>query len=224
MNSQLQRQTLDELIHKGRYLYPTDVVNIIERFHSVEGPGVPRAVITAYVDEFIRRLGPRAPFSQDRFARLLDGRVADLDMWLPHTIYEVAPGRVSVFPPTWHRLLAGVHDPAQYVGVIGEDLAAAKGVGTGESLPPVPKQVLIDAMMVLGGLDRRTAGGFIKQARLNGRLVVEPFQNPNASVWLPTPNSGHSKPQQLNRPDRPLPDDPNDTRRDSASIRPKYRR
>jgi hypothetical protein len=105
-------------------------------------------------------------------------------MWIPKSIYEVAPGRVSVYPPQWHRLLAGVRDPSQYVGVIGEDLAAATGGSTGESLPPVPKQLLTEAMMILGGLDRPTASGLIQKGRLDGRLVVEPFQNPNASVWL----------------------------------------
>lgn len=224
MDDRIQRRTLDELVHKGRYLYPTDVVGVIERFHAVEGPGVPRAVITVYVDEFIRRLGPRAPFSRESFARLLDGRVADLDMWLPSTIYEVAPGRVSVFPPTWHRLLTGVHDPVRHVGVIGEDLAAARGVDAGELLPPVPKQLLIDAMMILGGLDRPTASGVVTEARLSGRLVVEPFQNPEAIVWLATPDEDHSTPRQSNRPGESPADGPDDTQRDFASVRPKYRR
>ena len=224
MDDRIQRRTLDELVHKGRYLYPTDVVSVIERFHAVEGSGVPRAVITAYVDEFIRRLGPGSPFSRERFARLLDGRVADLDMWLPGTIYEVAPGRVSVFPLTWHRVLTGVHDPVRYVGVIGEDLAAARGRDTGELLPPVPKQLLIDAMMILGGLDRPTAGGLVTEARLGGRLAVEPFQNPEAIVWLATPDGNHSTPRRSNRPRQSPADGPDDAQRDFASIRPKYRR
>jgi hypothetical protein len=110
------------------------------------------------------------------------------------------------------------------VGVIGEDLAAVKGVGTDGSRPPVPKQMLIAAMMVLGGLDRLTAGGLSKQARLDGQLVVDTFQNPTQAYGLRPLSSGHSKPQQLNRPDPPSLNDPNDARRDLASIRSKYRR
>ncbi|WP_225333729.1 hypothetical protein [Halomicrobium urmianum] len=184
MSGQLHDRTLHELLHRGRYLYPPDVVNVIERFHTVEGPGVPRTLVTEYVAEVLRRLGPRAPYTLQRFERLLDGRVTDLDMWVPHALFEVAPGRVSVYPARWHRELAGVRDPAPYVDVIRQDLAAARSVGPDGPLPAVPKATLVEAMVVLGDLDQPTAASLVRDARLDGRIVVEPFQNPEALVWL----------------------------------------
>jgi len=186
MRSEINDRTLHELLHHGRYLYPPDVVDIIERFHTAEGPGVPRTLVTEYVAEVLRRLGPRAPYTLQRFERLLDGRVTDLDMWVPHALFDVAPGRVSVYPARWHRELTGVRDPVRYVDVIRSDFAAARGLGPDEPLPPVPKATLVEAMVVLGGLDQPTAAGLVREARLDGRLIVEPFQNPEAKVWLPT--------------------------------------
>ncbi|MEA5388578.1 hypothetical protein VB779_17120 [Haloarculaceae archaeon H-GB11] len=188
MSSQLHPQTLDELLHRGRYLFPTDVVDVVERFHATEGPGVPRSVITAYVSEVLGRLGRRAPYSVQRFESLLERRVTDLDMWIPKTVYVVAPGRVSVYPPRWHTRLTGVTDPAEYVVVIGRDLAAARGADATEPLPPVPRPLLVDAMMVLGGVDRPTAASLLRDAHHGRRIRVEPVQNPNAYVWVTDPD------------------------------------
>ncbi|MFB6140777.1 MAG: hypothetical protein ABEJ26_10125 [Halosimplex sp.] len=184
MAAGLQQRTFEELLHQGRYLYPTRVVGVIERFHSVPGPGVPRDLVASYASEVFRRLGRRAPYTTAQFERLLEGRVAEIDLWLPDALYEVGHGRVSVYPPGWHRRLSGERDPVEYVRVIADDLAAARGLGESEPRPPVPKQTLIDALIVLGGVDRPTAGGIVQSARLAGRLVVEPFQNPSASVWI----------------------------------------
>ncbi|WP_206424954.1 hypothetical protein [Halosimplex salinum] len=184
MSDPLQPRILDELLRRGRYLYPTDVVDVIERFHGVEGPGVPRPVIRRYVAELLYRLGSRAPYTVERFEQILDGRVTDLDLWLPDALYEVGPSRVSVYPARWHRTLGGVRDPVRYVEVIAADLAAARGATPDDPSPPAPRRILIDAMMVLGGTSRPAAGGLLQRARLDGRLVVEPFQNPEADVWV----------------------------------------
>ncbi|WP_436924867.1 hypothetical protein [Halosimplex amylolyticum] len=184
MSDPLQPRIIDELLRRGRYLYPTDVVDVIERFHGVAGPGVPRTVVRQYVAELLDQLGTRAPYTLERFERILDGRITDLDLWLPDALYEVGAGRVSVYPAHWHRALGGVRDPVRYVEVIAADLAAARGATPDEPSPPVPRPILIDAMMVLGGTSRPEAGGALQTARLDGRLVVEPFQNPEADVWV----------------------------------------
>ncbi|MFC7139290.1 hypothetical protein ACFQMA_05485 [Halosimplex aquaticum] len=184
MSDPLQPWIVDELFRRGRYLYPTDVVDVIERFHGVAGPGVPRTVVRRYVAELLGQLGPRAPYTVERFERILDGRITDLDLWLPDALYEVEAGRVSVYPAHWHRSLGGVRDPVRYVEVIAADLATARVATPDAPSPPVPRQILIDAMMVLGGASRPAAGGVLQTARLDGRLVVEPFQNPEADVWV----------------------------------------
>ncbi|MFB6165921.1 MAG: hypothetical protein ABEJ31_12245 [Haloarculaceae archaeon] len=188
MAEQLQRRTLDELLNSGRYLYPTHVVGVIERFHAVEGPGVPRETVLAYANAVLDRLGRRAPYGPERFAALLDARLVDAEVWLPNALYAVGPGRLSVFPSRWHRRLAGVRDPVQYVGVIGEDLAIARGADVNGPLPPVPRRLLVEAMMALGGVDRPTAGGLLREARRTGRVRIEPDQNPEADVWLADPS------------------------------------
>jgi len=100
---------------------------MIERFHPHDGPGVSRSVISAYVGETLRRLDQRAPFSPVQFERLLDERTTDADLWLPNSLYAVAPGRISTYPLRWHERLGAVSDPVAYASVIGEDLAAARG-------------------------------------------------------------------------------------------------
>lgn len=185
MSERLQRHALDELLHEGRYLYPAGVVGVLERSHVVDGPGVPRAVVESYAAEAFRRLGPRAPFGPERFRQLLERRVTDLHVWLPNTVYEVAPGRLSGYPSSWHERLTGVRDPVEYVRVLGADLAAASG---DDEPTTVPKSLLLDAMMVFGDVDRRTAGGAVTGARLRRRIRVEPRTNPEADVWLvPSP-------------------------------------
>lgn len=184
IEDQLQTRAIHELVHTGRYLTPTDVVGVIERFHASEGPGVPRETITAYVTEVFQQLGQRSPLTLEQFTNLLENRVTELDMWLPNTLYEVAPGRLSTYPARWNKQLTGTQDPVPYVNVISEDVAAARGLDADRPVAPVPKRLLIDAMITFGDLDRPTANRLITEGRLAGRIVVEPFQNPDADVWL----------------------------------------
>ncbi|SFR99201.1 hypothetical protein SAMN05216559_2169 [Halomicrobium zhouii] len=198
MNDSLQGNALDELIHEGRYLYPTNVVEIVERYHAGGEPGVPRSLVLSYADHVLSDLGNRAPYSLTRFSALLDDRVTDAAFWLPNALYRTGPDRISVYPLSWHQRLDGVTDPVEYATVVGADLDRARGIADAGVASAVPKQLLLDAMTVMGPMDRRTAGGLLRDARLSGRIRVDPVQNPDADVRVvpaPAPaSSGRSEP------------------------------
>lgn len=205
--------TLEALLHRGRWLTFLEFVGLIEQDHPHEGPGVPRELLDAYAAAIVDDLGPFAPFAVDQVDRLLDLHRTDSDVWLDSAVYEVEPDRISLYPPTWHERLRGETDPREYVVVMRDEIAAARGYTTrGRDAPGVPKEQLIDAMVTLGGVDRHAATGRIREMRVNGDLLLFPFQNPEADVQLPESAEPlfPGGPTERDPPRSPAGDDPGD--------------
>ncbi len=181
----INEQALEELLHRGRWLGFADFVRLIEQEHPHDEPGVPRDVLTAYATAIVDDLGGSAPFTVEEADRLIDRHLTDSGVWLEYGLYEVGPDRVSAYPAPWHDRLDGETDPRAYVEVMRDELAAARGFAArGADAPGVPKQQLLDAMAVLGRMDRGEATVAVDDERKRGGLELYPFQNPEAEVRL----------------------------------------
>ncbi|WP_435335373.1 hypothetical protein [Haloarchaeobius sp. TZWWS8] len=181
----IDEQTLESLFKLGRWLTFHDFVRIIEEKHPREGPGVPREVLDAYAAAIVDDLGGFAPFTVEQMEWKLEAHVAADGVWEKSSLFEVGPGRISVFPVHWHARLHDETDPREYVAVMRDDLVSSPdSPASRQRLPRVPKQYLLDAMVILGGLDRREATGIVNDARKRGEVVLYPFQNPDAEVLL----------------------------------------
>src|SRR6056297_782292 len=176
----LDEHALEELLHRGRYLSVTDFVRLIEQDHPHEKEGISREVLESYAEAIVDDLEAFAPFSVAQMNRLLDLHLTDSPVWLKSALYSVEQDRVSIYPKPWYDQLHGETDPREYVAVMRDEFAAARGhVSRGSDAPGVPKQQLLEAMVILGGMDRGTATGEVNEMRERGDLLLYPFQNPD---------------------------------------------
>lgn len=183
---ELDERTLEELFHRGRWLSFPDFVRLIEQDHPHDGPGVSKEVLDAYAEALVDDLGGSAPFTVEAVDRMIETHLTDSGVWLESALYDVGPDRISAYPAPWHDRLGRESDPRAYVEVMRDELAKARGfTARGRAAPGVPKQQLLDAMCVLGEMDRAEATRAIDEERRRNELLLYPYQNPEAEVQLP---------------------------------------
>jgi hypothetical protein len=169
----LRRAVLDEAGERSKYLTPTEFLTLVERGHRDNGPGVERSTYDAYTE----RLAEETPtVDAESLQRELDDLTVDDEEWVgDEAVYPVGDDRISLYPPTWHERLGGESDPRAYLRAF-ESLDAF-GQGVSES-------TLLDAMTVVGGVDRDTAKGNLEARRKDGTVVEDADQHPEANVYL----------------------------------------
>lgn len=107
---------VEQLANHDEYFTVRDLIRFLERHHPVEGPGVPRDLVEAYVEEL--------EYDYDRFDSSLDDRLTDARTWQPgDRLYRVGEN-VSIYPRSWHEQLADSTDVSKYVETMLESVAA----------------------------------------------------------------------------------------------------
>ncbi|WP_435335409.1 hypothetical protein [Haloarchaeobius sp. TZWWS8] len=185
--SQVQAVAVRKAAHRGRSLLARELLLLVERHHHADGPGVTRETLRAYAaavrDEMAG--GDDVPFAPDEFMELIEERLTTDDDWTGDDFYRVGDGRVSVFPASWHDRLAGERDVRTYVEVLtsagGSDATRPSMGGTGEG---VPRNLLVDAMSVLGGVEPSATTDRIEELREEGVLAEHADQHHNPHVRL----------------------------------------
>jgi hypothetical protein len=183
---EIDEQTLEELFRRGRWLTFPEFVRLIEQDHPHDRPGVSKDVLEAYAAAIADDLGTFAPYTLEEVDQLIARHLTRSATWLEAALYEVEPNRISMYPAPWHEKLRGETDPRAYVETMRDEIAAAKGFAAqGKEAPGIPKQQLLDAMVILSGMKRTEATEALGGARRRGEIVIYPFQNPEAEVLLP---------------------------------------
>ena len=180
----LNEQVLEAFRHAGDSLLFETFVARIEAVHSADAPGVERETVVAYADA-LERDGP-TPFSAAEVEKLIETRLTSSSEWEDDALFDLGPGRVSLYPPAWHEALRNTTDPREYVRVIGEAVATARG----KSDRSVPRPMLRQALTVIGGMTHKNADAAIMRQQRSGELIVYPDQNPEADVRLPDHSDG----------------------------------
>ncbi|WP_135364905.1 hypothetical protein [Halosimplex halophilum] len=176
---------VEEAVREGESMGGRDLVELIERHH--DGAGVERGTIEAYAEE----LAARDDYAFDRQAFLadVDEHTTDADRWEGGGYYEIGDAvddhRISLFPELWHEELGGSTDAAEYVRFIQDEepeyLADLELGGPGEG---VPKPALLQALELVGRVDRPTAREALAAAGDRGDIVQDADQNPDADIYL----------------------------------------
>lgn len=168
---------VEQLTPHDEYFTVRGLVQYLERHHAVEGPGVPRDLVTAYVEEL--------EYDSDRFESSLDDRLTDARTWHPgERLYRVGEN-VSIYPPSWHERLADSTDVSEYVEVMLESVAAPEGVEIDRGKLGIVQDDLLTAIEIIAETDRASARELVRKQRLEGRVVLYAFQNPEEIVRLP---------------------------------------
>ncbi|MFC4356723.1 hypothetical protein ACFO0N_02035 [Halobium salinum] len=192
----LNEHVLNEAGERQDRLTIGQLVTLIERHDGEGGPGVTRDRIMAYAEELSGRGGPVNP---DKVETAIDERLAEDDSlsgpvgWTGSaSLFGVDDGRVSTFPPSWHEAFSdhspSVRDIVEFAlrdpdsdgndnGGAGSDEAAGGPAG-------VPRQVVLNAATLFGGMEWSTAQGELEELRGEGVVVEDLDQHPNPNVRL----------------------------------------
>ena len=180
---ELDRDAVAEIDRRRDSLATREFVSLVERHHPREEPGVPRDALDAYVEEWA---GASGTISVPQVTGWIDERLTDEATWVDDALYGVGAGHVSVFPAGWHEALDGEDDLREYVRfVLGEESGYRNAAGQHHAGAGVPRALLVEAAVVLGGLHRADVLDQLKSRRRAKELEVHPDQNPEAEVSLP---------------------------------------
>lgn len=170
---ELRRAVIDEAGERSKYLTATEFLDLVERGHPTDAPGVERSTFEAYAEQ----LDEETPtVDADGLRESLDERTTDDEEWVDdETVYRLGDGRISLYPASWHERLGGESDPRAFLRTFSETGAFEAGV---------PESTLIDAMAVVGNADRETAKGNLEALRERGEVVEGADQHPDANVYL----------------------------------------
>lgn len=180
------QQALEEARQYGETLTVRELIRIVERYHHPDGPGIDRETLDAYdravaADDVL-------PFAEGQVRSTVeDGLSTDEEWHDAEAYYDIGDDRVSLFPRRWHDRLGESDDIREYVAVIEDDTASESaesdtptgGIGTG-----VPEELLLNAIVVIDGVEREEAKERLERHRRDGELVEDADQHPDARVYL----------------------------------------
>ena len=184
----LNERVVEEAAKQGEKMLVDDLVDLIERIDSDADRGVAIDRVAAYAEELNDRPSDvgrvHDPIDPEEVRSLIDDRATESPTWTETgALYEVAEGRVSVYPRNWHDELGGETDLRRYVEVIEEDADEDAFAGGGPG-PGVPEQVLVDAAAVLSGMSAQDARSELERLRGEGVVSENVDQHPNPRVRL----------------------------------------
>lgn len=175
---ELNDRVLDEFGHRGDSMTARELLELVERHHPTDGPGVDWTVVEAYANALDEE--GLSELDGEVIVERLESERVESDTWVDtDTIYDLGGGRVSLFPATWHERVGGSDDVVEFVDFLADRDATIGQAGAGEG---VPEQLLLDAVALVGGLDRETAKSRLEDLRRDGPLVEDADQHPNPRV------------------------------------------
>ncbi|GAA0230018.1 hypothetical protein ACFFQF_13665 [Haladaptatus pallidirubidus] len=159
-----------------------DAVRLIEINHpGGDRQGVERDVLEAYLDE--------TGHGMAAFPSSLNEALTASDSWQSgRTVYELDDGGISAFPEGWHEELRNTTNLHEFLRVICSDMPDGDEGGTDEDSEitehGVAEQLLLDAAVAIGGMERQDARTQLKKLREEGKIEEYPSQHTNPWVQL----------------------------------------
>lgn len=181
---EIDERTLREIEREGESLLVTDMVSLIERHHSHDGPGISRETLNAYVEAL--EASADVQIDPEAFAERVESVLTDSASWVDDDhLYELDSDRISRYPRAWHDRLGGTADVREYVAFLQDEVPSFKDdVGRGGAGPGIPKQPLLDVVATVGRVDRDEAKARLESLRDRGVLAEDADQHPMAGVVL----------------------------------------
>ncbi|WP_459193539.1 hypothetical protein [Halosimplex sp. J119] len=176
---------VDEIVHEGESIGARGIVELIERYD--QGAGVEPETIEVYADELEAR--DDYAFDGRDFLAHVDENTTDAEWWEGGVYYEIGEDvddhRISLFPAAWHEHLGGSTDVTEYVEfILDEDPDYLDDLSLGGPGGGVPEKAVVEALMLIGQVDRPDANTRINEARERGDVVEDADQSPEAHVYL----------------------------------------
>lgn len=180
---ELRDDVIDQAFHEGDTLIVNDLVGLIEKHHDDDQYGAPVDLVRAYVERLAEE---DSRFEPEGVDRALDEQTVDDESWVDDdSLYDVGEGRVSKFPLAWHEALSGEKDVYEYLTFVVDTLPdqGRESFGTGGQGPGIPRQRLIDACEVIGGLSEDDVKRQLQRLGDEGEIVAEAEQHPHQRIY-----------------------------------------
>jgi hypothetical protein len=175
-------RVLEEATARRRKLRPGELIELVERHGSRDRPGVARDVIETHAAALDERL--RGQFDAETVRDAIDERLTESETWVDENALYAVGDRVSVYPARWHETLGGSTDLPAYVEFLREATAFREDVDSGGRGRGIPEDTLLDAISVIGRVERRAAKARLDELRKEGVVAEDADQHPESRVRL----------------------------------------
>ncbi|WP_458191094.1 hypothetical protein [Haladaptatus sp. NG-WS-4] len=176
----IEERVVNDIVHRDRHYRVEDFVKTIERHHHREKPGIPMELIDAYSDV----LG----YEREHTNTLIEDHLTDSTTWQPGISLYKINGNVSIYPLSWHEQLDDTDEIATFVQVMLESKLPSDGSAPNPNMWGIPQEEILTAIEIMTDFDRETGRELIQKQRLEGKIVIYAFQNPEDLVRLPEAN------------------------------------
>jgi hypothetical protein len=96
--TEVNEHAVKQVLNRGHEPSVREFVQLIERHHPTEQPGVSRETLAAYADAVAEET---TAFDPHDLLATIDERLTDIEVWTEE-LYEVGDDRVSAQPSEWH--------------------------------------------------------------------------------------------------------------------------
>ncbi|MGA9401875.1 hypothetical protein [Haladaptatus sp.] len=169
-------ELVEELESQRQTIMLDGALRLVEEHHRDTGAGVERELFEEYLDTMT--------FRYEGFPSSVDEALVSEDSWHGGGhIYELSENRISYYPPRWHDELRETSDLREYLRVMETDAMETEG-GDREAVTDdgALMDMLLDAAVAIGGMDREDARSQIETLKTDGEVRVYPEQH--ANPWV----------------------------------------
>ncbi|MCO8245175.1 MULTISPECIES: hypothetical protein [unclassified Haladaptatus] len=169
-------ELVEELESQRQTIMLDGALRLVEEHHWDTDAGVERELFEEYLDTMT--------FRYEGFSSSVDEALVSEDSWHGGGhIYELPGNRISYYPPRWHDELSERSDLREYLRVMETDAMETEG-GDREAVTDdgVLMDMLLDAAVAIGGMDREDARSQIETLKTDGEVRVYPEQH--ANPWV----------------------------------------
>ena len=169
-------ELVEELESQRQTIMLDGALRLVEEHHRDTGAGIERELFEEYLDTMT--------FRYEGFPSSVDEALVSEDSWHGSGhIYELSENRISYYPPRWHDELRETSDLREYLRVMETDAMETEG-GDREAVTDdgALMDMLLDAAVAIGGMDREDARSQIETLKTDGEVRVYPEQH--ANPWV----------------------------------------
>lgn len=176
--TRLDDAVIEEVHERGERLLADELVELVEKHHRDDQPGVSRALVDDYVDE----LEESSTFDAEALRVQLEEHLTDDRSYVDsNAVYELGDDRVSSYPASWHERLDA---DASLVDVVYVMTHSSGDTPDSASSSGVAKYDLYTAAQIFMGVSRDEAREQLTELRDEGVLLADADQHPRAGVTL----------------------------------------
>lgn len=171
-----QTDVVEELESHSETLGLRDFVRTVEKHHREDEPGVERELLADYAD---------AVYFDVESSAFEDRLTANEEWTAGEKLYEVADGRISAYPASWHETISETDGVRKIIELIQSDVTEPEGdAREAVTEEGVPEEKVLRVAETVAGIDRADTREQISALRKSGEIEEFASQHRNPRLHL----------------------------------------